>query len=110
MDENTPGNNDRSYLYLWKFQVISGKEDEFQQIYGSEGDWVRLFRQAEGYQQTLLLKDLDATGSYTTIDRWVSEAAYRAFRNRFSEEFEALDKRCEGLTHSEVQIGRFERV
>lgn len=103
-------NSDNPYLYIWKFQVAPDKESEFQRVYGPEGQWVQLFRQGKGYRQTLLLKDLDAPGTYTTVDMWESEAAYKVFKEVFGAEFEALDRACEDLTESEMLVGRFESL
>jgi heme-degrading monooxygenase HmoA len=108
MDKMLKLNPNSSYLYIWKFKVAQDKESEFQRIYGPKGEWIRLFRQAEGYRQTLLLKDLDEPGVYTTVDMWESEAAYRVFEKKFAAEFETLDKHCENLTERETQVGRFE--
>jgi len=99
-----------SFLYIWKFQVHPDKEMEFQRIYGPEGEWVGLFKKGAGYRQTLLLKDLDVPGTYTTVDLWESEAAYQFFKKKFAAEFEALDNYCEDLTESEVLVGRFESL
>lgn len=103
-------NTDHAYLYIWRFKVVLDKETEFQRIYGPEGEWVRLFKQGAGYRQTLLLKDLDVPGAYTTVDLWESEAAYKTFKKIFAAEFEALDKYCENLTESEELVGRFESL
>ncbi|MZQ99700.1 MAG: hypothetical protein GT601_18700 [Acidaminobacter sp.] len=110
MDQIPKLNTDHAYLYIWRFKVVLDKETEFQRIYGPEGEWVRLFKQGEGYRQTLLLKDLDAPGAYTTVDVWESEAAYNTFKKKFAAEFEALDKYCENLTECEVLVGRFESI
>jgi heme-degrading monooxygenase HmoA len=110
MDRTLQQDPEHSYLYIWKFQVTPNKEGEFQRIYGPEGEWVHLFRQGAGYKQTLLLKDLDTPYSYTTVDMWESEAAYKHFKKEFAAEFETLDKHCEHLTQSEALVGRFEAI
>lgn len=99
--------DDHSYLYIWKFQVLPDKEAEFRSIYGPEGKWVQLFRQGAGYRQTLLLRDLDVSGAYTTVDMWESEDSFNVFKKEFASEFETLDKHCENLTESEELVGRF---
>jgi len=45
-----------------------------------------------------------------TVDRWTSAADYEAFRERFADEYAALDARCEKLTTCEVALGSFEVV
>jgi heme-degrading monooxygenase HmoA len=90
--------------------VSQDKEAEFQRIYGPEGEWAQLFRKGAGYSQTLLLKDLDVPETYVTVDLWESEAAYKTFKKDFAAEYEILDKLCENLTESEVQVGRYESL
>lgn len=99
------------YTYVWKFRVMSGCEAEFERHYGPNGTWARLFAQATGYIETMLLKDRADAGRYLTIDRWVDEEAYRVFRSAYSLEYEQLDQQCAKLTTAETLIGRFtERV
>jgi heme-degrading monooxygenase HmoA len=97
-----------SYTYLWSFLVRPGAEAEFERHYGPDGTWVALFRRASGYLDTRLLKDRDVPGRYVTVDRWESEAAYRAFRVRFAEEHDAIDRECEALTVEETPLGAFQ--
>lgn len=96
-----------SFIYVWAYRVAPGSGVEFQQLYGPEGGWVRLFRQAPGYLGTDLYRDRDDEDRYLTIDRWESEEAFRAFRVRFAEEFERLDNAGEHLTLEETSLGEF---
>lgn len=97
-----------SFAYLWRFVVRPGLEAAFEDAYGPGGDWVRLFRQADGYLDTQLLRDLAAPRTYVTIDRWSSREAWEAFRAARAADWEALDERCQALTEHEEEIGRFE--
>ena len=98
------------YMYLWEYIVAPGKADDFQQVYGPEGEWVRLFAGAPGYVRTELHRDTAEPTRFVTIDYWESESAWKEFRTRFSAEFEALDARCAALTLHEAEIGQFEPV
>jgi hypothetical protein len=42
-----------------------------------------------------------------TIDRWVSEGDFRAFRKDHDDEYEILDRACDALTNRETRIGAF---
>ena len=99
-----------AYVYIWDFDVRPGKEVEFELEYGPDGAWVRLFRAADGYRDTLLLRDAHHPGRYLTIDRWESEAAYQAFRSAHASEYAAIDARCEGLTVAERALGHYTSV
>lgn len=95
------------YTYLWEFRVSADRQAEFERHYGPDGTWVALFRRAPGYLETLLMQDRSDPLRYITIDRWQSVEAYRAFRSRFSDDYEALDRACEGLTTHEAPLGEF---
>ena len=96
------------YTYIWEFMVKAGKEAEFVEHYGPDGTWVKLFKHAPGFVESLLLKDRNHEQRYFTVDRWQSAAAYQAFRSRFADSYAELDRACEGLTTSEKEIGCFD--
>lgn len=96
------------YCYVWSYEVRSERIEEFREAYGDGGEWVRLFRRDPEYLRTILLQDRVGQGRFMTLDFWTSREACRAFRERFAEEFEALDRACERLTVAEVQVGEFD--
>jgi heme-degrading monooxygenase HmoA len=91
---------------LWTYRVEPSWAALFEAIYGPEGDWAQLFRQADGYRGTELLRESE--GRYVTIDRWDSVEDFRLFKQRFAEAYALLDTRCEALTEAEELIGEFE--
>ena len=95
------------FVYMWAYRVPFQRVDEFRRLYGPEGDWVRLFRQAPGYVNTLLYRDRSDRDRYVTIDRWESEEAFTKFRAKFADEFEQLDLEGEGLTLEQTPLGEF---
>jgi heme-degrading monooxygenase HmoA len=95
------------YTYIWEFRVTPDRVREFLHHYESAGTWARLFQRASGYIGTRLLRDLNDPLRFVTVDEWQSEAHYRAFRERFASEYEALDRACEGLALAETALGQF---
>src|SRR5262249_54150459 len=91
---------------LWTYRVEPQWADLFEAIYGPDGDWAQLFRQAPGYRGTELLREGD--GRYATIDRWDNGTDFRLFKANFAEAYALLDERCEALTEEEQFIGEFE--
>jgi GNAT superfamily N-acetyltransferase len=92
---------------VWEFHVAPAQRAEFLRVYGAGGEWTRLFERAAGFRGTRLLGDRRDPERYVTIDRWDSEAAFGAFRERYADEYEVLDRRCEVLVESETLWGRF---
>jgi heme-degrading monooxygenase HmoA len=93
---------------IWRYRVAADRRDEFERIYGSDGDWARLFRRADGYLGTQLLRDPLEPGVYATLDRWRSAADFQAFSGRFGAQYAALDAQCDALTVDETDLGQYE--
>jgi len=101
------GDGTTFFLTLWEFEVKSGCEELFEQAYGTEGEWVRLFRRDRRYRGTRLLRDVGRERVYVTMDLWESREAYEEFREKWAVEYAAIDSRCEGLTRSEKHLGEY---
>lgn len=101
---------EKIFVYVWVYHVKAEKISDFEQIYGTEGTWVQLFKRGAGYLGTELHKDVSINNRYLTIDYWTSKKARDEFRKQFAEEFAELDKDCESLTEKEIFIGDFEEL
>ena len=100
----------QEYAYVWEYIIKPGRMTDFETAYGPEGTWVQLFRRADGYVRTELLRDRRDPNRFVTIDFWQSASHWESFRALFSDDFEQLDAECEELTSSETEIGRFDPV
>ncbi|HEV2111821.1 MAG TPA: antibiotic biosynthesis monooxygenase [Gammaproteobacteria bacterium] len=95
------------YTYVWELQAAPGKTADFKRAYGPDGTWVQFFRRAPGYIRSELYADCANPQRFITVDYWESEAACKAFRERYTHEFEDLDVSCEAFTVWEREIGKF---
>lgn len=98
------------YVYMWEYVVKVDRAATFERAYGPGGDWVQLFRRADGYLRTELRRDRSRPTRFVTVDYWRSREAWERFRSESTTEFEALDAKCEELTVSEREIGTFDTV
>lgn len=96
------------YATLWEFSVAPARRAEFEAHYGPQGTWARLFRRANGYLGSELLRDRSDPLRYLTIDRWESREAWQAFRRDHAADYERLDREFEGLTTREAPLGEYE--
>ena len=95
------------YVIVWEFIIRAECANEFEAIYGPQGDWARLFAKTEGYRQTQLLRDTNHPRRYVTLDFWSSREAHDRFRREHEQEYMALEERCERLTVKENKVGEF---
>jgi quinol monooxygenase YgiN len=98
------------YCYVWEYEVREEHLQAFERVYGPGGEWVRLFRRDPEYLRTDLLRSNDAPARFITVDVWTSRESCLAFRDQFTDEFEALDRACEVMTRRETHIGDFSLV
>jgi heme-degrading monooxygenase HmoA len=98
------------FVALWEYEVKPGGEERFENAYGPDGDWVRLFGKDSHYYETRLVRDAFRRGVYLTMDFWESRSAYEGFMAERRAKYEAIDKVTVGLTISERRIGWFEQA
>lgn len=89
------------YLRVWEYEVVDEHVGVFTSTYGAGGAWVELFAQGHGYLGTHLYRDLDRPAWFITIDRWIDEASWHAFLDRFRTDYLTLDHRTRDLTLDE---------
>ena len=93
------------YVIIWEYHVKPEHVDGFERTYGSEGEWVELFKKHPSFLGTELLRNANHPQRYITIDRWISAEAYNSFRAARQDEYRALDALCESLTDRELLLG-----
>ena len=82
--------------------------EEFERVYGTDGEWAEFFRPGRGYIGTELLRDVEAPGRYLVIDRWESADAYNEFVAANREEYMRRVDETRFLYDSELRFGTFE--
>jgi len=95
---------------IWKFRPPHGQEDAFASAYSETGRWAELFRKAEGYLGSSLLRPIEEHGWWLTIDRWHSLAHFEAFGRDWRREYQELDAELEGIAGEEEFVGAFEEA
>jgi heme-degrading monooxygenase HmoA len=98
------------YVRIWEFQAQPGKENEFENVYGPDGEWVKLFQKSKYFVRTELYRDIENDGRYVTVDYFASQAGFQAFLKEFRDAYDALDRRCEAVCASEKRMGSFSSV
>lgn len=92
---------------IWKYTVRHESLEDFKRIYAPDGDWVELFRRCPGYIRTELRQDLEHPHRFISIDYWRSKEDFNAMFDLVKQDYQALDKTCDRMTHSEIHIGYF---
>jgi heme-degrading monooxygenase HmoA len=96
------------FVALWEYEVKPGGEERFENAYGPDGEWARLFRNDSSYSETRLLRDPFRPAIYLTLDFWSSRQAHEKFLAEHGVEYQTIDKASAGLTSSERRVGWYE--
>ena len=99
-----------SAFIIWRFRAKRDRVEEFRRVYGSDGDWAKLFMRSPEYQGTQLLQDTTEERMFVVMDRWAQDDSFTRFRQEHSEEYDELDRQCLELTEEETRIGVFAEV
>ena len=92
------------------FSYEARDPEEFERVYGPEGEWAQFFRGGRGYIGTELLRDLELPGRYLVVDRWESSEAYNAFVSGHRDEYVRRSDGSAVHHEQELRFGTFETV
>ncbi len=98
------------FAYVWRYTIDPDHRSAFLAAYNPTGEWAQLFSSDPSYLGTSLLEDVDHQDRYVTIDYWKAKADRDAFRERYADEFNKLDSRCEAFTREEEFFGDYLEV
>src|SRR5271170_5268144 len=86
------------HVVIWEFTVREEYIQKFISACDSSGDWASLFRRADGYLGTELLRSSHDRNIFLTVDRWESAGCFEISQERFGTEHKKLDARFEAYT------------
>jgi len=55
---------------VWQFEIRTGREKEFEELYGAEGEWTAASRLSRSYLGTSFLRDQNLGSRYLVIEYW----------------------------------------
>ena len=100
-------NPDGVYVRICEYTARPEVRAEFENFYGPDGEWVQFFRRSKGFMRKEFLRDRNAENRYLSLDYFVSKSAYDDFLRDFRQEYDALDRRCDGVRDTQKEIGAF---
>jgi heme-degrading monooxygenase HmoA len=92
---------------MWQFEVKQGREAEFEELYGVEGDWTVMNRHTRSYLGSSFLRDQNRSTRYIVIEYWSEMLVYEQDRAARSIATASLEGRRRGLVDSVEPLGVF---
>lgn len=92
---------------MWQFEVKEGREDEFEALYGADGDWTTLNRPTRSYLGSSFLRDQARPSRYVVIEYWSEMLVYEQHRAYRSDVADSIEQRQQELIDSVEPLGVF---
>ena len=92
---------------MWQFEVKNGREDEFEQLYGADGEWTAMNRLSRSYLGSSFLRDQSRTSRYLVIEYWSEMLVYEQHRAFKSDAVTSFEERSRTLVDSVEPLGIF---
>lgn len=87
---------------VWAFETVPDRGEEFERLYGVDGDWTRLSRRSRSFLGSSFLKDLAHPERYLLVEYWSEMLVYERHLADFEDEVKALEaQRQIYLVHAE---------
>ena len=92
---------------MWQFDVKNGRETEFEQLYGVDGEWTAMNRHTRSYLGSSFLHDQNRSSRYIVIEYWSEMIVHEQDRARRSAAIASLEGRRATLVDSVEPLGIF---
>jgi heme-degrading monooxygenase HmoA len=91
----------------WQFEVKKGREAEFEDLYGADGEWTAMNRHTRSYLGSSFLRDQNHASRYIVIEYWSEMLVYEQHRAYRSADKADLEKRSAALVETAAPMGIF---
>ena len=92
---------------MWQFDVKNGRETEFEQVHGVDGEWTNMNRQTRSYLGSSFLRDQNRSSRYIVIEYWSEMLVYEQHRTYRSDAIASLEEQRAALVESVEPLGIF---
>jgi hypothetical protein len=92
---------------VWHFDIQPGREVEFEQFHGANGEWTAVNRRSRSYLGSSFLRDQSRTSSYLVIEYWSEMLVYEQHTTDQRKKIAEMDARRRELIVSAEPLGVF---
>lgn len=90
---------------VWKCEVKSGREADFEQFYGAGGEWTAVNRHSRSYLGSSFLRDQSDASRYMLIEYWSEMLVYEQHKAYRGDEIAKLAARRSELVTTLEPLG-----
>jgi hypothetical protein len=91
----------------FQFEVKPGREAEFEQLHGADGEWTALSRQSRSFIGSSFLREFTTAPRYLLIEYWSEMLPYERHRKDFEADIDRLERQQADMVLSVLPLGIF---
>lgn len=92
---------------VWQFDIRTGREKEFEHLYGADGEWTKLSRRSRSFLGSSFLRDIASETRYLLVEYWGEMVVYEKHLADFDDEVIQLRQERERLVERMETVGVF---
>ncbi len=92
---------------VWQFDVRPGAGADFEQMYGSDGEWTHLSRRSRSFLGSSFLRDISSETRYLVVEYWSEMMVYEKHVASYRNQLDALERRRATLVDRIEPLGVF---
>ncbi len=92
---------------VFQFEVKRGREAEFEQLHGADGEWTALSRQSRSFIGSSFLREFATPPRYLLVEYWSEMLVYERHRASLSAEIGTLEQRRADMVVSTQSLGLY---
>jgi quinol monooxygenase YgiN len=92
---------------VWQVEIHEGKSEEFEQLYGANGEWTKLSRRSRSFLGSSFLRDLASETRYMLVEYWSEMVVYEKHLAEFAQQVKALEEKRQRLVERVYPLGVF---
>ena len=92
---------------VWQFDVRPGAADDFERMYGSDGEWSDLSRRSRSFLGSSFLRDISSATRYLVVEYWSEMMVYEKHVASYRNQLDALERRRATLVDRMEPLGVF---
>lgn len=92
---------------MWQYDVKPGCQDEFEGLFGPDGDWATVSRHTRSYLGSSFLRDQNRPLRYVLIEYWSEMVVSEQHRTYQADALAVLEQRRSRLVEAVEPVGIF---
>ena len=92
---------------VWQFEIREGKTEDFERLYGADGEWTRLSRRSRSFLGSSFLKDIAHDRRYLLVEYWSEMVVYERHAAAYAAAIRTLERERERFVQRVEPLGVF---